>query len=199
MEFPIRLHFKFLALAPQVSVTDARGGSLFYVRQKLLKLKEAIEVFSDESRSRKMFDIKADRVIDWSARYSFIGVDGAAVGGIQRSGMRSLWSAHYTIFGADGQALMEIEQMNPWSGLLDGFLGEIPIVGLFTGYILNPVYGVRRAGASKDATVMRLIKKRSFLESGFEITRDDPAVTDSEAALVLLSAILVSFLERRRS
>ena len=43
MQYPLELSFKIIALAPQIYVKDARGQELLYVRQKLLKLKEASE------------------------------------------------------------------------------------------------------------------------------------------------------------
>ena len=70
MQFPLSLSFKILALAPQVYVRDASGVVQMYVRQKLMKLKEAVTVFADESQTTPLYTINADRVIDWSARYN---------------------------------------------------------------------------------------------------------------------------------
>ncbi len=71
MEFPFNLRFKLFALAPQIFVTDASGAPYFYVRQKLLKLKEDIGVCSDSNKTELLFRIQADRMIDWSANYRF--------------------------------------------------------------------------------------------------------------------------------
>ena len=49
MQYPLELKFKVLALAPQISVTDAGGQQIFYVKQKLFKLKEAVTVFARAS------------------------------------------------------------------------------------------------------------------------------------------------------
>ena len=45
MQFPLQLRFKVLALATQIYVTDASGATVFYVKQKMFKLKEDIAVF----------------------------------------------------------------------------------------------------------------------------------------------------------
>ncbi len=71
LAYPIKMTFKILALAPQIYVTDAAGNSVFYVKQKLFKLKENIQVFRDESQSQLLFTIQADRIIDWSASTIF--------------------------------------------------------------------------------------------------------------------------------
>ena len=168
-----------------------------YVRQKLFKLREAVQVFRDDSRTEHLFDIQADRIIDWSAKYTFTGANGQVVGAVKRSGMRSLFAAHFTVFGASGETLFEIEQNNPWIGILDHLLEQVPIVSLFSGYIFNPVYVVTRPGTKES--VMNLVKKRTFLDTGFAITQGSAASTAAEQGVVLLSAITVTLLERDRS
>ncbi len=196
MKFPVQLSFRLFAFAPQIRIVDAEGKPIFFVRQKLLKFKEEVEVFEDESKANVLFTIKADRIIDWSAKYTFFAPNGMAVGAIKRSGMRSLWAAHYTIFGPDDSVLFELEQMNPFASFFDAILGEVPVIGLFTGYFLNPVYAVRQTGVTEPA--MKLIKQRRFLESGFLITRDSESISEAHAAIVFMGAIMVTLLERAR-
>src|SRR5215210_1955283 len=115
MKFPLRLTFKLLALSPQIYVHDADGASVLYVQQRLFKLKESIRVFLDESKSREIFHIDADRILDISARYTFsVPESGQTFGAVQRSGMRSLWRAHYAVLDEEGRPLFDIEEENPW-------------------------------------------------------------------------------------
>jgi len=197
MEYPLHLSFKILALASQILITDAPGRSLFYVKQKLFKFREDVQIFRDESRSQHLYSINADRIIDWSARYTFSLPAGETFGAVKRSGMRSLFAAHYTLLNAADLPIFELQQTNPWIGVLDSLLGEVPILGIVTGYLLNPVYVVKRSTTSE--VVMKLIKKRTFLERGFTITRESDEVSETEETLVLLSAIMVTLLERERS
>jgi len=197
MNYPLHLSFKILAFAPQISITDAAGQPIMYVKQKMFKLKEAVQVFRDETQSQHLFDIKADSIIDWGARYTFTGANGQVVGSVKRSGMRSLFAAHFAIFDASGAPLFELEQTNPWVGLIDGMLEQIPLVGIFSGYIFNPVFAVTRPDSKEP--LLSLTKKRTFLDTGFTITRNSDAVTSAEEGIVLLSAIMVTLLERHRS
>ena len=71
MKYPLNLSFKLLAIAQQITGTDAAGQVVFYVKQKAFKLKEAVTVFADVEQTKPMYTIKADRVIDFSARYDF--------------------------------------------------------------------------------------------------------------------------------
>ena len=69
MNYPLTMSFKILAVAPQIFIKDATGQEVMYVKQKLFKLKEAIQVFSDQSQSQLLYTINADRVLDFSARH----------------------------------------------------------------------------------------------------------------------------------
>jgi hypothetical protein len=80
MNFPLSLSFKLLALANQIYVRDANGNLLGYVKQKMFKLKEDINIFADEQQTQLLFNIKADRMIDWSANYSFTDSRGSFLG-----------------------------------------------------------------------------------------------------------------------
>lgn len=194
MNYPLNLSFKLLALASQVSVTDAHGNPLGYAKQKLLKLKEDVRIFSDASQNVELYQIKADRVIDFSARYNFFDSrTGHALGALKRRGMRSLWSAHYEIFDGD-QIVMEIKEENAWIKVADALVGEIPLVNFFTGYFLNPAYLVTR---TNGVSVARLQKQPAMFEGKFELTRQGQ-MSETEETRVLLSLLQMIVLERSR-
>lgn len=70
------LSFKIIALASQATVTDANGRVVLHTKQKLLKFREHVEIFTDNSRATLLAEIKANKVIDWSARYAATRTDG---------------------------------------------------------------------------------------------------------------------------
>src|SRR3990170_2627107 len=117
-----------MALAPQLSVTDAAGQQIFYVKQKLFKLKEAVNVFADAAQTRKLYTINADRILDFSAQYHFSDSNGAKLGSVKRDGMRSLWRARYNVLNGSAPGLT-IREENPWIRVVDGVLNQIPLVG----------------------------------------------------------------------
>ncbi len=196
LQFPVTLTFKVVALAPQIYVKDAAGREILYVKQKLLKLKEKVRVFTDSSQSQQVYEINADRWLDWSARYSFTDPQGRTVGSVRRLGARSLWKATYEVAGAMGQDLFRIEEENPWVKVLDGLLGEVPILGIFTGYFFNPKYVVLRNGTNQP--VLRISKHRAFLESRFEIENLAGGLAEAETESALLAILMMTLLERSR-
>jgi uncharacterized protein YxjI len=189
--YPLQLKFKLLALAPQIYVRDAQGSLLGYVRQKLLALREAVTVFADEAQTQPLFAIKADRVFDFRARYDMFRMpDGTQVGAVKQQGMRSLWRLHMDIYDALGNSDMVLREENPWIKMLDELIGELPIIGAFTGYFLNPTY---RIDSANGTPLLRIKKHRSFLESSFTIDKlaELPPDAEQRAVLALIMMILL--------
>jgi hypothetical protein len=196
MQYPLTLSFKIIALAPQIFIRDAQGQELMYVKQKLLKLKEKIHVFSDSGQSRELYELGADRILDFSPRFTFRDTTGRVVGAVKRQGARSLLKASYEIFGPDDRAIARIEEENGWIKLLDAVIGEIPIIGAFTGYFLNPKYRV--VDLTSQRQMLRVTKHRSFLESRFEIERLEATLGEGAETAVLLAVLVMVLLERER-
>jgi uncharacterized protein YxjI len=193
MNYPITFSFKILALAPQIMVRDAQGNQLLNVKQKLFKLKEAVNVFADEGQTRQLYSINADRIIDFNARYNISDWQGTQIGAVKRQGMRSIWKAQYDVLYGE-QPVMSIREENPWSKVGDALLGEIPILGIFTGYFFHPKYLITR----QDGTpLLRLTKRRAFLESNF-ILEPLAQLHPQEEQLAHLSTLMMILLERSR-
>lgn len=194
MKFPLSLSFKVMALAPQISALDADGKLQFYVRQKLLKFKEAVEVFADEGQSRLLYTINADRVIDWSANYAIADASGKKLGVIARKGMRSLWRAEYHIQTAGGAGYV-VREENPWAKVMDGLFSEIPVIGILTGYVFHPAYRITRE--NQDGVVMRAEKQPAFFEGKYRVEAPSKLAPDDEAVLSM-GLVMLLLLERQR-
>lgn len=195
MNYPLKLSFKLITLVSQIYISDANGELLGYVRQKLLKLKEDINVFADEQQTQHLYNIKADRVLDFSAKYNFTDNRGVSVGAIKRKGMRSIFKAHYEIFGPSGALVMEIHEENAWIKVIDSLLGELPVVGMFTGYFFNPSYMISRTNGG--AQIARLQKQPAFFEGIFQLEKL-AEMSEGDEAIVLLSFLTMTLLERAR-
>ena len=193
MNYPLNLSFKILALARQLSVTDASGRLIFYVKQKAFKLKEAVTVFADAEQTQSLYSINANKVLDFSARYTFTDRNGRVLGSVKRQGMKSLWKAHYDIL--DGETpVMTIKEESPWTKVLDSLVGEIPILGMFTGYLFHPAYLVTR---QNGAVVLRLEKQPAFFEGKFVVQKQGE-MDQTEEERAILSLLMMVLLERHR-
>lgn len=193
MDYPLDLRFRLISLGPQINVLDASGRSVAYVKQKAFRLKEDVEVHTDESRQTPLWRMKADRIIDWSAAYRITDASGALLGTLRRKGGRSLWRSTYVITDANEQAMGGIREKDPWTKVLDGLLSIIPILGDLGGYFLNPSYMVSRG---EDA-VLEVRKRPAFFEGRFIIEQIGTVDPRSES-LFLASVLMMVLLERGR-
>ena len=193
MNYPLQLSFELLSIARKLSVTDALGNLSFYVKQKAFKLKESVTVFADVEQTLPLYELTADRVIDFSASYHFKDSRGTHIGTVKRNGMKSLWKARYDIMNGSSRAL-KIQEANPWAKVFDSLFSEIPILGMFNGYVFHPEYVVAR----EDGTpVMRLKKEPAFFQGKFSIDKL-ATVTPEEETRILLSLIMMVLLEKQR-
>lgn len=192
LTFPLNLRFKLLAVASQIDVTDAQGAPLLYVKQKAFKLKEAVTVYRDATQGQALYRIAADRVLDISAQYAITDAVGAAVGVLQRHGMRSLWRAHYEV-QQGGRSVFVIREENPWTKVFDSIFGSIPILGLFSGYLFHPAYLV--SPSEGESPVLRVTKQPALFEGRFRVEALKP-LTGSLAELAVVSVLMTLLLER---
>lgn len=200
LQYPLQMNFKLVALAPRIRMHDAAGNEVFYVHQKTFKLKEDVRIYSDESKTREMYQIRADRILDFSAKYRMYASEtGALVGAIKHRGMRSIWSATYEIYDTRDEQTHLMKEDNPWIKVLNAVSESIPFVGLFTGYIFNPTYTIYR-GSDKETgqPILSLVKKPAFFESAFEIQKLDENLRGDEELRVLLGIIMAVQMERSR-
>ena len=193
MRYPLDLRFRLVSLGPQINVLDAGGRSVAYVKQKAFRLKEDVEVHTDDSRQTLLWRIKADRIIDWSAAYRITDAGGALLGTLRRRGGRSLWRATYVISDPNDQVMGGIHEKDPWTKVLDGLLSIVPILGDFSGYFLNPSYVVSRG----DEQVLEVRKRPAFFETRFSIEQVSGVDAINEALLVA-SVLMMVLLERGR-
>src|SRR5215831_1375267 len=143
LKFPINFTFKITTLANDFTAVDASGNVVAYVRQKMFRLKEEIQVFNNESKSQVNYSIKADRWLDFSAAYSFHDADGSEFGKVVRKGWKSMWKVEYEIVDQFKNIQYVIREKNPWVRVADSVMGQIPLLGLLTGYVFFPAYIVK--------------------------------------------------------
>lgn len=195
-QYPLHLSFKIISFGPQIRIADAAGREVFFVHMKAFKLKEDVTVFSNESRSQQLFRIQADRVIDFSATYTFTDASGNVVGKVQREGMRSIFKASYLLKDLSDQLTHKITEDNAWIRVADALIESIPIVGMAAGYLFHPSYTA--ADVSTGSELMRLTKEPAFFEGKFRIDALAEIADPRLESRLLLSYLMMILLERQR-
>ncbi|HPZ26096.1 MAG TPA: hypothetical protein PKV58_09245 [Kaistella sp.] len=195
LNYPLDFKFKITTLSSDFNITDRHGNYVAYVREKMFKLKEDVIVFNDESKSQELFRIKADRWLDFNASFSMTDLSTHKnVGRLARKGMRSIWKSQYDIIDGNEKIKFQINEDNAWIKIWDSFVGEIPIIGMFTGYFLNPSYTVKDASGKE---YFKLKKMPSLIGRRFQLDRLID-IDDEDESLVILSFLMMVLLERER-
>jgi len=194
-KFPLSFEFKIGTLSNDFVCKDAEGDTVAYVRQKMLKLKEDIQVFENESKSTELYRIRADKWIDWSTAYQFTNsADGTNIGKIAREGWASIWKATYNVIDQNEKHQYTIREENGWVKVMDSLLGGIPILSMFTGYLFNPKYMMVDL---QGRVVARIVKEPSFFGRRFTVTKEGKFDSDDDDRAVL-SLMMLILMERRR-
>ena len=195
MQYPLTPSFKIVAIAPQIRVPDATGAPVFYVHQKAFKLKEAVTVYRDETKSTALYTIAADRILDFNAAYQIRDGLGREVGTLARQGRRSLWRARYDVLDAEGQPVFRIHEDDAWKKVLDGFFNQFGLVGSILGYYINPSYTVEAddpdTPEQEGEPVMTLEKMPAWFEGQFVLDRTGDLMMEHEELLVLRLVMMV--------
>ena len=194
ISFPVKFQFKISTLSNDFTATDASGKVIAYVKQKMFKLKEDIIIYSDESKSKINYQIKADRWLDFSAAYSFFDENGKEFGKIARKGWRSIWKSRYELIDQNQQPQYAINEENGWVKVMDSLLGQIPILSMFTGYLFNPSYLVTN---SQSQPVIQLKKDPSFFGRNFTLHKMG-TMNQTDDDRIMLGLMMMILLERRR-
>jgi uncharacterized protein YxjI len=194
LQYPITFSFKITTLSNDFTAKNASGQTIAYVKQKMFKLKEAINVYSDESKTKILFTIAANKWLDFSAAYSMLDQNNTEIGKIARKGWRSMWKAEYDIVDQNNQLQYKVQEENAWVRIADSLLGGIPIIGAFTGYLFNPTYNVTNKAGQ---IAVKLKKMPSFFGKEFELTKVADIDADDKER-VMLGLMMMILLERRR-
>lgn len=192
--FPVNFQFKISSFSNDFTASDADGRIVAYVKQKMFKLKESIQIYSDETKTKINYTIKADRWLDFSAAYAFYNENENEFGKIVRKGWRSIWKAEYEIIDEFEKPQYTLTEENAFVKVFDSLLGGLPIIGYFTGYFFNPSYVLTD---NNGQAIVRMKKLASFWGRNFQLTKLKE-LDNNDDDRILLGCMMMLLLERRR-
>ena len=85
-----RIRKKVMALTNQYWIEDPQGRMLGYSKQKMLKIKEDIRIYTDESRQTELFRIQQQQILDMWGNFAVVDSStNRALGYVRRKAMSS--------------------------------------------------------------------------------------------------------------
>ena len=97
-----------------------------FCAQKAFKLKEDIRIFTDESKTQTLLEIKARQIVDFSAAYDVVDpTEGVKVGAARRQGMRSMLRDSWELLDEADKPAAVIQEDSQGKALLRRFLSNL--------------------------------------------------------------------------
>jgi len=105
----------FRLLGAGFTIFSLEGAPLAASEQKAFKLREDIRVHEGEKGGPEILQIKADRIVDFSAAYTVTDTQtGEVVGSLRRKGWSSLFRDSWEILDAEGIVRGKVTEDSPW-------------------------------------------------------------------------------------
>lgn len=178
--------FKFFGGA--FCLLDESNKVIGYSKQKALKLKEDIRVFTDEQMTTELLTIQARNIVDFSATYDVCDPlsGGKPVGSLRRKGWKSMVQDEWLVFGPDGG---EIGMIREDDGLA--------LVRRFVAWV-NLISPQRYSFSLAGKTVARLTTNRNPFVYRLQVSFMNESTPPFAPQLVLAGAVLLAAIEGKQ-
>lgn len=193
IKYPLQLKFKITTLANDFTVKDNSGKTIFYVREKLLKIRDHVKVYSNTSKEVQLYDLVSNKLIDFQQTFTIANSKQQVIGKVRKKTFQSFVKVTYNIQNPNGELEYTIREKSALVRFFDSIFGELPIIGFFSGYVFHPQYFVKDANRR---TVMKLEKKPSFWGRKFTIEKLTSNPINEEQ--IILSLMLLILQQRSR-
>lgn len=101
-----RVRKKVASIATKYFIEDQNGNMLGFTKQKMMKLKEDIRIYSDKKMKQELFQIRQTQIVDTWGSYAVIDTaSGQCVGNIKRLAGASLVASEYLLMDPQGQQI----------------------------------------------------------------------------------------------
>lgn len=124
----------------EIYATDTDGNKtelVAFAQQRRLAIKEKIEFFSDEFKTTKLFQFRAEKVMDVHGKYFVEDTDDVLIGAFKKQFGASLLNSTWTVLNTDDSIIATVSESNKTLAVLRRFVGFIPFVGDIFDIILN--------------------------------------------------------------
>lgn len=175
---------------------DQQGEQLVaFAQQKRLALKERVTFYSDESKDKVLFDVKARTVMDFAAKYDVTDENGQLIGVIGKAFRQSLITSTWHVFTADDEAepKLVVEESNIAVAVIRRLwdflpLGDVP-------FFIRYHFDFKRPGQEQAAATYR---KTTLLRDHYELAvHDDALLTEHDWRTLVAVGVLLDALQGR--
>jgi uncharacterized protein YxjI len=177
--------------APMAPGSKEEGALLVFVEQKRMKLKEEITFFADTTKTKTLFSVKAENVMDPRGRYQLLDPSGAVIARFKKDFVASFARSTWHLQDAEGTAQGIAKERNLFAALFRRYASLAPYIGELLG--LMPIaynFDFTTLDGTHQATVERILRIRDR----YRITAADPNL---DRRLLIALAVCMDALQRR--
>jgi uncharacterized protein YxjI len=116
-------------VTPLAAGETPANGSVAFVRQKKLALKEDIRFYADESESQELFRIKARALLEIGGRYDVTTPDGVRIGVLEKVFGKSLLRSTWRVLDADEREVALVQERSLAAAVVRRAIDFVPDVG----------------------------------------------------------------------
>lgn len=193
LQYPLHFKFRISTLSNDFIAKDSSGKTIFYIREKILAWRDQMKVYSDESKSQLLYEIRSNKLIDFQQTFTITRATGEIIGKVRRKSIRSLWKSTFRLMDINDNHDHTIQEKNAFVKFWDGIFGEIPLIGMLSGYVFNPVYIL---SSNQGEALFELKKEPSFFGRRFTVHKLTQADVNDERMVLSLALMILS--ERSR-
>ncbi|MEM1331454.1 MAG: hypothetical protein AAGG07_12935 [Planctomycetota bacterium] len=180
--------FSFFGTSFQV--LNSEGEPVAFCRQKALRLKEDIRLYTDKTRSEELLRLAARQVIDFSATYDVRMPEGDVLCSFRRAGMKSTFLRDsWKVFDAEDVQIATIQERGSFLPFFRRFFGGLAV-------LFPQTFDVERTQDGTHIATFRQHFNPFVYRMGLAIHTDDVALDE----LTLIGGVaLIAAIEGRRS
>ena len=107
-----RIRKKVIAIANQYWIEDANSNAIGFARQKIIRIKENIPVFADDSMTQEIFRIQQEQVMDMWGTFAVVdSLTGACIGKVRRDAIKSgFYADQYFLLDQNGRQMGRVSE-----------------------------------------------------------------------------------------
>lgn len=122
-----KIRKKVFAIANQYWIEDGQGSRLGYTKQKMLRIREDIRIFADESMTSELFRIHQEQILDAWGTFAIVDTaTNVCIGKVRRNIMSNILADEYFLLDPYGRQVGRVYEESG-RGLVRKFL---PLGGL---------------------------------------------------------------------
>lgn len=191
LPYPLHFRFKVTSFANDFTAVDAAGNTIYYVREKIFTFRDRIMVYRDQQKTELLYELVSNKLIDFQQTFTIYDAEQRVVGKVRRKTIRSLWRSTFNLMDPEDRLDHCIKEKNPWTKFFDGLFGELPLIGMLSGYVFNPSYILRNDVGEE---MFEIKKEPSFFGRKFTVHKITTREIDDER--FVLSLMLMVIMER---